>query len=265
MRVAQSVGAEGRIFYQDEPLGTAHAVVCAEPLLEGPIFIAFADTLFRTDDQVSTDKDGIIWVQKVQDPRNFGVVVLDSEGNIADMVEKPETLVSDLAIVGVYYLRDGQRLKTEIQSLITRGQKTKGEYQLTDCLRAMLRWGAKIGTGKVYRWMDCGNKDAILDTNRYLLSERPNDVLNAQGLSAKDSVLIPPCYIGAGVFLEGAVVGPYASLGEGVRVVRSTVKNSILRDGTRIENVVLDGALVGTNAVLASSPLSVDLGDYSKI
>lgn len=265
MRVAESVGAQGRIYYQEEPLGTAHAVLCAEPMLEGPIFIAFADTLFRTDDQVMTDKDGVIWVQKVDDPRSFGVVTLNPNGDIADMVEKPENFVSDLAIVGVYYLRDGGRLKEEIHSLIARGQKSKGEYQLTDCLRAMLKWGAKIGAGKVNRWMDCGNKAAILDTNRYLLSERPLDVVNARGLSAKDSVVIPPCYIGEGVVLECAVVGPYVSLGNGAKVSRSTLRNSVVRDHSRIENAVIDDALVGSNAVVAPAPLSLDLGDFSKI
>ncbi|MCS7085616.1 MAG: nucleotidyltransferase, partial [Bacteroidia bacterium] len=152
-----------------------------------------------------------------------------------------------------------------IESLIGRGQKSKGEFQLTDCLRNMLHKGAKIAAGRVHRWMDCGNKDAILDTNRYLLSERPEDIVNASELSSNRSVVVPPCYIGKGVTLEDCVVGPHVSLGDGVRVVRSVVRNSVVRDAARIENAVLDGALIGSHASVALSAVSPDLGDYSRM
>ena len=167
--VAERLGAQGSIYYQDQPLGTAHAILCAKSALTGKVVVAFADTLFKADFKLDSSKEGIIWVQKVEDPRPFGVVKLDNNQVITDFVEKPVQFVSDLAIIGIYYFQDGEYLKRELQYLLDNDIKEKGEYQLTNALENMKAKGTKFVPGKVSEWLDCGNKDATVYTNQRIL------------------------------------------------------------------------------------------------
>src|SRR6201993_239192 len=134
LQIAKDQGAKGSIYYQEEALGTAHAIFCAEPVMTGKTVVAFADTLFKADFVMDTKNDGVIWVQRIDDPKQFGVVKLNKEGFITDFVEKPQEFVSDLAIIGIYYFKDGDYLKKEIQYLIDNNIKDKGEFQLTNAL-----------------------------------------------------------------------------------------------------------------------------------
>jgi len=145
MKIAEGLGAKGHVFTQDQPLGTAHAILCAQEILEGPTMVAFADTLFKADFKFDINTDGIIWAQRVEDPSAFGVLKLDDEGIITDFVEKPTTFVSDLAIVGIYYVNDGAGLKRELQYLLDNDIKDTGEYQLTNELQAL---NAKVGKSR---------------------------------------------------------------------------------------------------------------------
>ena len=149
LNIATRVGAKGKIYYQDEALGTAHAVRCAGECLTGPIVIAFADTIFKADFQPDPSADGVIWVSKVDNPKQFGVVKYTADLTITDFVEKPQTFVSDLAIIGIYYAKDGGRLKKEIDYLIDNDIKEKGEYQLTNALENMKNQGLIFKAGKV--------------------------------------------------------------------------------------------------------------------
>src|SRR5690606_21941409 len=155
--IAERVGAKGTIHYQETALGTAHAILCAEDALSGRVIVAFADTLFRARLKLDKDCDGVIWVNKVEDPRPFGVVKLDKDGIITEFVEKPQEFVSDLAIIGIYYFADGERLRREMQYLVDNDLKDKGEYQLTNAMENMKRKGARFRAGTVDTWMDCGN------------------------------------------------------------------------------------------------------------
>src|SRR5665213_1507056 len=162
--VAAKLGATGKIFYQDEAFGTAHAIMCAKEILEGKVVVAFADTLFKADFKMDTSQEGIIWVQKIEDPKMFGVVKVNAENVITDFVEKPQTFVSDLAIIGIYYFRDGKNLRNELQYLLDNNIRDKGEYQLTNALENMKNKGLKFFPGRVTEWLDCGNKDATVYT-----------------------------------------------------------------------------------------------------
>jgi len=190
IKVAEQLGAKGHIFYQQEPLGTAHAVLCAEKVLDGKVLIAFSDTLFIPDlkEKVDTDKDGIIWVQKIKNPKQFGVVKLDREGIITDFVEKPQTFISDLAIIGIYYFKDGAYLKKEMQYLIDSNLKEKGEFQLTNAMENMKKKGTKFVTSRVAEWLDCGNKDATVYTNQRILEHKKNE--RAKSKDGRIDVLI---------------------------------------------------------------------------
>lgn len=265
LKIAESIGAKGTIYYQREALGTAHAIQCAKDSLSGKVVVAFADTLFKADFKLDTSKEGIIWVQKVEDPRPFGVVQLNDKNEITNFVEKPETFISDLAIIGIYYFSDGDRLKKEIQYVIDNEIKDKGEYQLTSALENMRQGGVKFFPGQVTDWLDCGNKDSTVDTNaRYL------DYVKDQQLVAKSAVLenctiIPPVYIGENVSIKNSVVGPYVSVGDKTRIESSVVTRSIIQTEAHVLNARLHNSMLGNHAHLHGSEIDLSVGDYNVI
>lgn len=251
------------IYYQAEPLGTAHAIDCASPSMDDEVIIAFADTLFVADFKLDKTQDGVIWVNKVANPNQFGVVLLNEKGIITGMVEKPDTPVSDLAIIGIYYIKDGPKLRKEIQYLIHNDIKYKGEYQLTDALENMRKKGDKFLAGKVNVWMDCGNKENVLDTNQKVLGFLTGKPELKGNYAAKNSVIVEPCFIGDGVQLENAVVGPHVSIGKGAVVRNSIIINSILFDQSVVQHGNLADSIVGTQAQVAGKPDNINLGDFS--
>ncbi len=271
LEVASRFGAEGIICYQDEPLGTAHAILCGEELLDGPVVVAFADTLFRADFTIDAEADGVLFTQKIDDPSAFGVVVTDNEGNITDYVEKPQEFVSDQAMIGVYSFKDGARLKKELQYLIDNNVLLSGEYQLPDALRNMTKSGLKFIPGEVVEWMDCGNKAVTVETNRRALDilEEEGRLHEGSGIDPTseiiDSTVIPPCYIGPGVKIVRSVVGPHVSLGANTAVTNSTLQDCLIQEDTVIDNSVMDGAMVGAKASVIGTPLDVSIGDFSSI
>jgi glucose-1-phosphate thymidylyltransferase len=229
IRVAEKLGARGKIYYQDKALGTAHAVLCAAESLEGPVVVAFADTLFKADFTLDSDSDGIIWVKQIDDPSAFGVVKLDDDGVIVDFVEKPTEYVSDLAMIGIYYFKEGEKLKTELQYLVDNGIIKGGEYQLPDALKNLTKKGAKFRPGKVNEWLDCGNKKVTVHTNQRVLEFDKDEDLVSKDVVAKDSIIIPPCYIGKNVVIESSIIGPHVSLGNGTSVKNSVIKIQLFR------------------------------------
>lgn len=262
--IAEKVGAKGTIHYQEVALGTAHAILCAEGALNGRVIVAFADTLFRADLKLDKDCDGIIWVNKVDDPRQFGVVKHDADMVITEFVEKSPTFVSDLAIIGIYYFADGERLRKELQYLIDNDLKDKGEYQLTNAMDNMRAKGARLKADAVDVWMDCGNKDAMVDTNTKVLGfikDQPG-LLSKKGVR-ENAVIIPPCFIGDDVTIRNAVVGPYVSVEKESLITGSVVRNSILRNGVNVKDAVLDNCMLGEGVVYNGRPVDLSLGDHS--
>lgn len=259
--IAESLGAKGRIFYQDEPLGTAHAIMCAKECLTGKVLVAFADTLFKADFKMDSSQEGIIWVQKVEDPKPFGVVKLNSDNVITDFVEKPQEFVSDLAIIGIYYFKDGEYLRSELQYLLDNDIKEKGEFQLTNALENMKAKGTKFTPGKVTEWLDCGNKDATVYTNQRILEFNKDTVRRSKFINTNSSI-IEPCFIGENVILLNSTVGPHASIGEGCVIENSTVQNSIIQTNSKIKNAELSNAMVGNFAEYTGKSANLSIGDY---
>ncbi|MBL4661971.1 MAG: nucleotidyltransferase, partial [Flavobacteriaceae bacterium] len=215
---------------------------------------------------LDNDADGILWVKQIDDPSAFGVVKLNDEGIITDFVEKPETFVSDLAMIGIYYLKDGAKLKTELQYLIDNGIIKGGEYQLPDALRNLTKKGAQFKPGKVSEWLDCGNKKVTVHTNQRVLEfDKDDEDLISPDLVLKNSVIIPPCFIGEHVVIENAVVGPHVSLGRGTTVKNSVVTNSIVQKNAMITNSVLQDSMIGNNAKILSHGKVISIGDFTTI
>ncbi|TND10101.1 MAG: glucose-1-phosphate thymidylyltransferase [Bacteroidetes bacterium] len=263
--VAGKLGAKGSIWYQEEALGTAHAIMCAAPVISGKVVVAFADTLFKADFKMDTTQEGIIWVQKIEDPRAFGVVKVDDAGHITDFVEKPQAFVSDLAIIGIYYFRDGDFLKRELQFLLDNNIRDKGEYQLTNALENMKQKGVKFAPGKVSEWLDCGNKDATVYTNQRVLEFCKGQPELTGNHKNENSVIIPPCFIGEGVVIRNSVIGPHASIGNNTVVENSVIRNTIVQNNSRISNAVVAGAMIGNHAELCGKPADLSIGDYTTI
>ncbi len=265
LQIAESLGAKGTIYYQDEALGTAHAVLCAAASLSGKVTVAFADTLFKAGFKLDESKEGIIWVQQVADPSAFGVVKTDSEGIVTDFIEKPKTFVSDLAIIGIYYFRDGENLRKELQYLIDNDIRGNGEYQLTDALENMKQKGLRFTTGRVEEWLDCGNKDATVHTNSRVLEFHRDKNLVAASVSVENSIIIPPCYIGENVVLRNTVVGPHVSVGKATEISDSVISNSIIREQSRISGARIDNSMLGSHVSYTRRPDEQSIGDYNLI
>jgi glucose-1-phosphate thymidylyltransferase len=264
MYIAEKVGAKGKIYYQDKALGTAHAIMCAKESLHGKVVVAFADTLFSAQFKMDTSEEGIIWVHKVDDPSAFGVVKLNQAGEITEMIEKPKELISNLAIIGIYYFKDGDFLKEELQYLLDNHIIEKGEYQLTNALENMKNKGIRFKTGTVDEWLDCGNKDATVYTNQRILElVKENENLYSQSCKKLNAVIIEPCYIGKDVQLENCVIGPHVSVGQGTVIKDAVIKNSIIQQHCLIQNSVLENTMLGNHVVYKGNSKQVSIGDYS--
>lgn len=267
IKVAEKFGARGSIHYQETPLGTGHAVLCAKNLLHGPVVVAFADTLFQADFKINPLDEGILWVKKIDNPSEFGVVKLNEAGAIVDYIEKPKEFVSDLAMIGVYYFREGEKLLTELEYLVDNEVIKSGEYQLPDALRRLTENGCVFRPGTVNEWLDCGNKNVTVHTNRSVLS---NDFLRnptpiRENVSLLNSIIIEPCFIDKDVHIENSVVGPFASIGRHTTIKNSRITDSILQNNCSINNMSIDNSMIGAHVELINSPKELSIGDFSTL
>jgi glucose-1-phosphate thymidylyltransferase len=261
--VAKAVGAEGKIYYQEQALGISHALLFAKELFEGKVIVAFADTLFKADFKLDTSRDGTIWVQKVKNPSQFGVVKLNGEGEIIELIEKPTEFVSDLAIIGIYFFKKGELLRTEMQYLIDNNIKEKGEFQLTTALENMKKKGATFIPGEVKEWLDCGNKDAVIQTNQRYLEFIKDQPLISTKAKLINSVIIPPVFVGDEVVIENSIIGPHVSIGTCTIVRDSRISNSIVQKNCKLNTAILSNSLLGNFVNFEGKSEDLSLGDYS--
>ncbi len=263
--IAEEIGAKGKIFYQHDPLGTAHAILCAAESLDGKVIVAYADTLFKADFSMDDSRDGIIWVNKVENPNSFGVVELNSSGNIIAFHEKPSEFISDKAIIGIYYFKDGAYLKNELQYLIDKGIKTGGEYGITDALQNMMNKGTAFFVDSVTEWLDCGNKDATVYTNQRILEHHRDESLISDDLELNNSMIIEPCFIGPDVKIDNSVIGPHVSISKGCTIKKSIIRNSIIQAHSTLINLNLDNSMVGNHVQVERKPEDLSVGDYNTL
>jgi glucose-1-phosphate thymidylyltransferase len=205
----------------------------------------------------------VAWVKPVPDPRRFGVAVVNGDGFVTHLIEKPQDMTHNLAVVGFYYIRSAEDLLSAIEEQMSRDLQLKGEFFLADALNIMLERGLKMRTEKVDVWLDAGTPEALLETNRYLLEKRRN---NSTGVVSRDGVVvIPPVFIHPTAEVITSIVGPHVSLGAGCRVERSILSNSILEDEAEVLDVILESSLVGRRAHIQRRAGVINAGDQTVV
>jgi len=250
---------------QKERKGPAHAIFLATPRIavDDDLLIVFNDTIFVADLQLiprlCADCDGLIYSKEVEDYQRFGVSVLDGEF-IADMVEKPDTPVSRLAQVGLYYLKDGASYMRYLAETIEAGDMVKGEYYLPSVFMRMIAGGCKFRAPQIDAWLDCGKPETLLETNRYLLRGRHH----VHG-EAINSVLIEPVHIDKGAVVRDSILGPHVSVAAGSVVSQSIVSDSIINANNEVRNMVLKSSILGHSVHLHGEPRRMNIGDHSLI
>ncbi len=246
---------------QEVALGTAHAVYSAAEDLSGEVIIVFADTIFDSKDVVSVEgADSVIWLKEVEDPSRFGVAVHEND-KITDFVEKPSKPISNLAIIGVYYFREGENLKREIKYLLDNDVRGHGgEFQLTDALDRMLKDGKTFKKATVDEWLDCGTLPAWLETTGLIL-EKENHVFDKQMFP--DTKIHPPVFIGKDVEISKSEIGPHVSIEAGTVIENSVISNTIIQHNSVIKDSKIEESTIGNHVEIEGQTGSVHLGDHS--
>jgi len=262
--VSQQYGFKARYVVQHEMLGQAHALWLCRDYVNGPVFMVFGDTYFEADlsDVMGTPKDSLAYVREVADPRRFGVAMVGADGYIEKFVEKPASMDNRLAVIGMYYFTDGPALMTACGELMEKRIQTKGEYFLTDALNLMIPKGQRFVTRPVIEWRDTGKPETVLDTNRYLLDHGSD---NSAQLASDGSVIVPPVNIHPSARIEHSVVGPYATIGQDCRIVRSIIRDSIIDAGAIIEESTMDQSLIGKEAIVKGRYRQFNVGDSAMV
>lgn len=251
-----------RFIEQRELKGQAHAIHLTREYIDQPILIVFVDTIFEADLSILPDleSDGALLVREVADPRRFGVAVL-KDGFVTKLVEKPRRPVSNLAVVGVYYIKNYKLFVDCLGELLERDIKTSGEYYLADALQLMIERGAKLSALSTDVWEDTGTAEALLQTNRYLL----NQVGSKVNGETSDTLIIPPVYVGPGARLSNSIVGPNVSVAPGAVIADSVLRDCIVGDGAQINGAVLTDSLIGSNAVVQWQARRLSVSDFSHV
>lgn len=242
--IVERYDVKARFVEQKTLDGTAGAINLARPYVDGPVLIIFVDTLFEADLSLikTTDADGIIWTKEVEDYQRFGVIVTDAGGYMTRIVEKPSTPVSRLANIGLQYVTDWEALFDGIAHVLTQPPGKGGEYYLTDAFQYMVDRGRRLLTAPVAGWYDCGKVDTLLETNRYLLEKGRARIPSGP---CPRCTIVPPVYIEDGVTIHDATVGPNVSIETGSFVAESTIANSILGRNVRVVRGTVRDSLVG--------------------
>ncbi len=250
---------------QEDMKGQSHTIWLARHLINGPTIVVFSDTLLDTDFSFLNEEksDGVAWVKAVPDPRRFGVAELNKEGGIQRLIEKPQSMENNLALVGCYYFKQGENLVSAVNEQIKRGIQLKGEFFLVDAINIMIDNGSQMRTNSVDVWLDTGTIEATLETNKYMLEHgRDNSEESAkrQGIT-----IIAPVFIHPSAKVDGSVIGPHVSISADCEVEGCIIRNSILDDGSTVTNSVLDGSFIGRQARVEGHPKTVNIGDNSNI
>jgi glucose-1-phosphate thymidylyltransferase len=245
---------------QPKRLGLGYAVSLArEAVGDSPMFITLDDTIIEFDlHRIVADGHSSIGVKEVEDPRRFGVAEMEV-GLVKHLVEKPGNPPSNLAVVGVYYVKNSELLFSCLDEIMRKDIRVAGEYQLTDALEMMIERGEEIRAFPIDGWYDCGEAETLLSTNRHLLEKK------LAHYSIPGSIIVPPVFIGKEAKIERSIIGPYVSVARGSSICNSIIRDSVINEDVDIKSVVLEGSLIGTNAIVHGQTSRLNVGDSSEV
>jgi glucose-1-phosphate thymidylyltransferase len=251
--------------YQNERQGTGHAVELTKSIVgDDEVFVALGDTICEYDVKAVVDSPySMLGIKKVDDPRSFGVAELGDEGEIEHVVEKPAIPKSNMALVGLYKIRETHFLFECLHHIFEQEIKSYGEYNLTDALECMISRGAEFRSFKVKNWFDCGKRETLLTTNALLLKKNGGNTLD--GHEYKDTIIIPPVSIAPGCNISNSIIGPHVTIGANTVVQHSILRDSIIGSYTNLYEVVLDNSLIGSDASVRGLSRSLNIGDNTEI
>ncbi len=248
---------------QKEFLGLGHAIYTAKSFLKNePIFIVLGDTIYDVDLKgVIQGKNSSLGTRKVADPSRFGVILMDKNGYIEKLIEKPKNFISDIALVGIYYFKSGHSLNQALSILIDENIKTKNEYQLTDALQIMIDEGEKFEIFNVDGWYDCGKPETLLETNALILKR---DFMH-HSLKVENSVIVPPVYVHPSAKVINSIIGPNVTVGEKSNIENAIISESIINSNSSIRKIFMKFSLIGMNVKIEGKEKTLNLGDYSHL
>lgn len=250
---------------QEEMKGQSHAIYLARQYLKGPMAVVFVDTLLEADLSflVEEEAEAVVCVKPVPDPRRFGVAEVGQDGFVKRLIEKPQEMSNNLAVVGVYYFQRAEDLLSAIEEQMKRGILLKNEYFLADAVNIMLERGLRMRTQIVDVWLDAGTPEALLETNRYLLENGRDN--SAEVGKRPGVVVVPPVFVHPGAMVENSIIGPYVSIGAGCRVQSSIISDSVLEEEASATRVILEHSLVGRKASIERRSSMINAGDQSEV
>lgn len=250
---------------QEEMLGQSHAIAMARDYMRGPLLIMFVDTVVEADFGFLADEeaDAVIWVKEVEDPRRFGVVDVGADGRVHGLIEKPDSMENNLAVVGIYYFKRGEDLLAAIERQIQEGIQTQGEYFLADAIDMMLKDGLVMRPETVDVWLDAGLPESVLQTNRHLLDNGRDN--SAEAAKRPGVRVTAPVFIHPSAVVEEAEIGPYVSVGRECRVRGSRLENTVLEAKAEVVDSQLHDSIVGERALVRGLKGQANVGDDSVV
>ena len=266
-RIAHKYNSKAIICRQLKALGTGHAVMCAKKHLKGKAFVIYPDTLVKFDKSFNEDSEAVIWTKKVKNPDIYGVVKLNSNKEIVDLVEHPKKFVSNLAVIGVYYFRKIELLKDKLNEASKSKKDNSKEFYINQGILGLIKSGKKIDVGCVSQWLDCGNVPKAINANKIMLNSKMNDTDNlaSKKYQTENSKIIQPCQIGNDVIIVNSTIGPHVSVGSKTKIVDSKISNSIVRYNCVIKNADINNSMIGDNCVYDGLGKQINIGDFSQI
>ena len=265
--LAKRYNSKAIIYRQLKPLGTGHAIMCAKESLKGNAVVMYPDTLIRVDENFDKSSDVVIWTKQVENPEAYGVVRLNSNKEIIDLVEKPLAFISDLAVIGIYYFKEISQLKNQLEIVIANNKMNSGEFQINDGLLAMMKNGKKFSVGKVIEWLDCGDVKKAIIANKTMLAfmQEDKEGVIPKNIDTINSKIIPPCFIAGNVIIKNSKIGPYVSIGPGSEVLDSRISNSIIQTNSKIKNANIENSMIGNNCKYNGKGKQINIGDFSEL
>lgn len=251
--------------HQTDRQGIGHALGLTKEIVKGDeIFIVLGDTIcdYAIDD-VMKSSSSMLGVKKVDDPRTFGVAEINAEGIVTHVIEKPHIPKSNMALVGVYKIKESGMLFECLEANINQNVRTHGEYGLTDALDCMIRKGAEFHAFKVDSWFDCGKKETLLESNVTLLKKFGGSIMSSQAY--ENTVIIQPVRIGKGCDIRNSIIGPNVTIGESTTIDSSIIKNSIIGSYSNLFDIVLDYSIIGSDTGIRGETRTLNIGDNTDI